>query len=114
MGASPPQDFVQALRDLGYVEGQNIAFAYTKSVSNRDRTSELAAELVQLKVDIIVAGSTSSSLAAKKASSTIPIVVMTSIDPVANGLVASLARPGGNATGINHWEKRACSWESWP
>ena len=91
-----------ALRDLGYIEGQNIAIEYRYAEGKVDRFSELAAELVRLKVDIIVvAGGTRAIRAAKNATKTIPIV-MTGVgdDPVEAGLVESLARPGGNVTGI--------------
>ena len=96
--------FSQALllgrRELGYVEGQNIAIEYRSADGNRDRLVELAAELVRLKVDIIVADGTAPSLEAKKVTSMIPIVMTSSTDPIGNGLVASLARPGGNVTGL--------------
>jgi len=90
------------MRDLGYVEGKNIAFAYRTTEGRTERHAELAAELVSLKVDIIIADGTPPGLAAKKATSTIPIVLATSTDPVGNGLVASLARPGGNVTGLTN------------
>jgi putative ABC transport system substrate-binding protein len=91
-----------ALRDLGYIEGQNIAIEYRYAEGKLDRLPELAAELVRLKVDIIVvAGGGRSPRAAKNATKTIPIVMMgQGIDPVEAGLVESLARPGGNVTGI--------------
>jgi len=91
----------EALRELGYIEGQNIAFEYRYTEEGRrDRAPELAAELVRLKVDIIVVGGPSVQ-AAKNATKTIPIVMWgTGIDPVMAGLVESLARPGGNVTGI--------------
>jgi putative tryptophan/tyrosine transport system substrate-binding protein len=101
-GSSPNQAFMQGLRDLGYVEGKNIAFAYRTTEGRTERNAELAAELVSLKVDIIIADGTTPGLAAKKATSTIPIVLATSTDPVGNGLVASLARPGGNVTGLTN------------
>jgi len=90
------------MHDLGYVEGKNIAFAYRTTEGRTERNAELAAELVSLKVDIIIADGTPPGLAAKKATSTIPIVLATSTDPVGNGLVASLARPGGNVTGLTN------------
>ena len=99
-GSSPNPAFVQGLRDLGYVEGKNIGFVYRTAESKRERYSDLAAELVRLKVDIIFADVFSAQLAAKKATSTIPIVIASSTDPVGTGLVASLARPGGNVTGL--------------
>jgi putative ABC transport system substrate-binding protein len=91
-----------ALRELGYIEGQNIAFEYRYSEGKRDRYPELTAELVRLKVDIIVAaGGQPMVRAAKNATKTIPIVMMgLSADPVELGLVESLARPGGNVTGL--------------
>jgi putative ABC transport system substrate-binding protein len=95
-----------ALRELGYIEGHNIGIEYRYAEGNRDRYPELAAELVRLKVDIIVlAGGLIPIQAAKKATKTIPIV-MTGIgaDPVKTGLVESLARPGGNVTGITNLE----------
>ena len=99
-GPTPSQVLLQGLRDLGYVDGQNIAIEYRSAGGKPDRLPDLAAELVRLKVDIIVADGTNPSLYAKKATSTIPIVMMSSTDPVGNGLVASLARPGGNVTGL--------------
>jgi len=91
-----------ALRELGYVEGQNIAIEYRYAEGKRDRFPELAVELVRLKVDIIVAaGGTVIVQAAKNATKTIPIVMMGGgLDPVEAGLVESLARPGGNVTGL--------------
>ena len=91
-----------ALRELGYIEGQNIATEYRYAEGKLDRVPELAAELVRLKVDIIVvAGGTGSIQAAKNATKTIPIVMTGGgVDPVEAGLVESLARPGGNVTGI--------------
>jgi putative ABC transport system substrate-binding protein len=93
----------RALRELGYIEGQNIATEYRYAEGKRDRYPELAAELVRLKVDIIVvAGGLRTIRAAKNASKTIPIVMaVSSIDPVERGLVESLARPGGNVTGFS-------------
>jgi putative tryptophan/tyrosine transport system substrate-binding protein len=94
--------FRRALRELGYIEGQNIAIEYRYAEGKRDRFRELAAELVRLKVDIIVAaGGTVIVQAAKYATKTIPIVMMGGgLDPVEAGLVESLARPGGNVTGL--------------
>ena len=93
-----------ALRELGYIEGQNIAIEYRYTEGKPDRNPELAAELVRLKVDIIVvAGGAPTIRAAKNATKTIPIVMMgTGSDPVEAGLVESLARPGGNVTGITN------------
>ena len=92
-----------ALRELGYIEGQNIAIEYRYAEGKQDRLPELAAELVRLKVDIIVvAGGDAQVRAAKNATKTIPIVMMgTGADPVEAGLVESLARPGGNVTGLS-------------
>src|SRR6266545_2967650 len=92
-----------ALRELGYIEGQNIAFEYRDAELKRDRASEFLAELVRLKVDIIVVPGTGQARAAKNATKTIPIV-MTGLgaDPVEEGLIESLARPGGNVTGITN------------
>jgi len=90
----------QELRKLGWIEGKNIAFEYRFGENKPERVAELAAELVRLKVDLIVVSGTPPAVEAKKATSTIPIV-MNNTDPVALGLVASLARPGGNVTGIS-------------
>ena len=93
-----------ALRELGYIEGQNIAIEYRYAEGKLDRLPELAAELVRLKVDIIVvAGGDRVIRAAKNATKTIPIVMVgAGVDPVEAGLVESLARPGGNVTGITN------------
>ena len=94
-----------ALRELGYIEGQNIATEYRYAEGKLDRFPELAAELVRLKVDIIVvAGGDRAVRAAKNATKTIPIVMVgDGVDPVKAGLVESLARPGGNVTGITNF-----------
>jgi ABC-type uncharacterized transport system substrate-binding protein len=100
---SPEQfwrEFRQGLRDLGYVEGQNIRFEFRSAEGHLDRLPELAAELVRLKVDIIVTWFTPTALAAKQATHEIPIVMAETGDPVGTGLVASLPRPGGNVTGM--------------
>jgi putative ABC transport system substrate-binding protein len=94
--------FLQGLRDLGYVEGHNVAIEYRDAKGKLDRLPALAAELVALKVDVIVAGSTPHALAAKRATKTIPIVVAAAPDPVESGLVTSLAQPGGNVTGSSN------------
>jgi ABC-type uncharacterized transport system substrate-binding protein len=92
----------QALRELGYIEGQNIATEYRYAEGKRDRYPELAAELVRLKVDIIVVeGGNTPVRAVKSATKTIPIVMVGGSDPVEAGLVESLARPGGNVTGLS-------------
>ena len=92
--------FRQELSKLGWIEGKNIAFEYRFAENKPERIPELAAELVRLKVDLIVTSGVPPALAAKKATSTIPIVASVT-DPVALGLVASLARPGGNVTGLS-------------
>ena len=89
----------QGLRDLGYVEGKNIIFEYRPSEGRGERLRDLAGELVRLKVDVIVTFGTPSTLAAKQATTTIPIVMVGTGDPLRTGLVASLARPGANVTG---------------
>ena len=91
--------FRQGLRDLGYLEGQNIAFEYRYADGLPDRLAEVAAELVRRPVDVIAVYGTPPARAAKQATSTIPIVMIGIGDPVGAGLVASLARPGGNITG---------------
>jgi putative ABC transport system substrate-binding protein len=100
---SPPDPFVepfkQGLRELGYVEGRNISIEYRWAEGRDERLQGLAADLVRLKVDVIVAAS-QAAVAAKQATTVIPIVMPTITDPVRLGLVASLARPGGNATGF--------------
>jgi putative ABC transport system substrate-binding protein len=101
--SSVTEAFRQGLRELGYVEGQNIRIEYRHAEGKPDRFLDLATELLRLKVDVIVTSSTPGVLAAKKASSTIPIVFGSINDPVASGLVASLARPGGNATGLTNF-----------
>ena len=93
--------FRQRLRELGYVEGKNIVIEYRYAEGKGERLPDLAAELVQLKVDVIVTTSPSATLAAKKASATIPIVFGAATDPVGAGIVSSLARPGGNITGLS-------------
>ena len=93
--------FMQGLRDLGYVEGKNIVIEPRYAEGKLDRLSDLAAELVSLKLDVIVTQGTPAAQAAKKATSTIPIVMATGGDAVGSGLVASLAHPGGNITGLS-------------
>ncbi len=93
--------FLQGMRDLGYVEGRNFVINYRYAEGKFERLPALAAELVALKVDVIVAGPTPAALAAKQATRTIPIVFASGGDPVTDGLVTSLARPGGNVTGLS-------------
>jgi putative ABC transport system substrate-binding protein len=92
----------QRLRELGFVEGKNIVIEYRYAEGKLERLPDLAAELVQLKVDVIVTAANAATLAAKKASATIPIVFGATADPVGSGLVSSLARPGGNITGLSN------------
>jgi putative tryptophan/tyrosine transport system substrate-binding protein len=92
--------FRQGLRDLSYIEGKNILVEYRYGEGKRDRTLSQVAELVQLKVDVLVTRSLSAIRVAKQATKTIPIVMVTTQDPVATGLIDSLARPGGNITGL--------------
>jgi ABC-type uncharacterized transport system substrate-binding protein len=99
-GSGPSPAFLQGLLDLGYVEGKNIAIVFRTAEGKSERNADLAAELVRLKVDVIVTDNTAAALALKKATSTIPIVMTTSTDPVGSGLIASFARPGGNVTGL--------------
>ena len=94
--------FRQGLRALGYVEGQNIAIEYRSMDGKLERLPEVAAELVRLKVDVLIPVSTNAALAAKRATSTVPIFFMGVPNPVEVGLVESLARPGGNITGLTN------------
>jgi putative ABC transport system substrate-binding protein len=98
----PLDGFRQQLRELGWVEGRNLAIEYRYADGRVDRLSGLVDELVRLKVDLITAAPTPAALAAKKATSTIPIVGLSLTEPVAVGLVESLARPGGNVTGVSY------------
>jgi putative ABC transport system substrate-binding protein len=91
--------FKNGLRELGYVEGRNIIIEYRSAQGRVEGFSELAAELVSLKVDLIFVGNTPAARAAKEATSTVPIVAAAMGDPVGDGLIASLARPGSNVTG---------------
>jgi ABC-type uncharacterized transport system substrate-binding protein len=93
--------FRQGLRDLGYMEGQHLVLEYRWAEGQVERLADLAAELVRLPADVIVASGTQASQAAQHATQTIPIVMTSSSDPVGTGLVASLARPGGNVTGLS-------------
>ena len=94
--------FVQRLRELGWIESRTVAIEYRWAEGRDERFAEIAAEFVRLKVDIIVTSGTPQVLAAKQATSVIPIVFATAGDPVGNNLVASLARPGGNTTGLSN------------
>jgi putative ABC transport system substrate-binding protein len=106
-GPPPPRPpaglkaFQQGLRDLGYVEGQNLVIEYRYAEGSPERLHDLAAELVRLPVDVIVAVGASGTRAAQQATRTIPIVMAGNYDPVGQGFVASLARPGGNITGVS-------------
>ena len=109
VGGSPSSSFTQSnidtfrqgLRDLGYIEGKNIVIEYRYTEAREDRLTDLAAELVRSKVDIIVTGSTPVVRAAMQLTGAIPIVMAGTGDPVATGLIASLSRPGGNVTGLS-------------
>ena len=94
--------FLQRLRQLGWIENRNVAIEYRWAEGRSERFVEIATEFVQLKVDIIVASTTLAVIAAKQATAIIPIVIATANDPVGTGLVASLARPGGNVTGLSN------------
>jgi putative tryptophan/tyrosine transport system substrate-binding protein len=94
------REFRQGLRDLGYIDGQNIRFEFRSAEGQLNRLPELAAELVRLKVDVIVTWFTPPALVAKQATREIPIVMADTGDPIGTGLIASLPRPGGNVTGI--------------
>jgi len=100
VGLQPPKEFLQAMAKLGYVEGKNIALEYRAAEGREDRLPALAAELVKLNVDVIVAPGLLPAFAAKEATKSIPVIYTGGGDPVAAGLVASVARPGGNVTGI--------------
>jgi putative tryptophan/tyrosine transport system substrate-binding protein len=104
--ASPTgqETIIRMLRDLGYVEGKNVTFEYRFADDKLDRLPALADELVRLKVDVLLTPGTPGALALKKATRTIPIVFFDVTDPVAAGLVDSLARPGGNITGFSSIE----------
>ena len=109
LGASTPSfdshrvnAFVQRLRERGWIEGRTVTIEYRWSEGRTERYPEIAAEFVRLKVDVIVTSSTPAAAAAMQATSTIPIVFMSTGDPVGTGLVTSLARPGANATGLSN------------
>src|SRR2546426_4921436 len=106
LGTDPPpahlwEALLDGLRERGYSEGRNLVFERRFSEGKAERFPELAAELVRLRVDCIIVPTTPAAIAAKHATQTIPIVMLTAIDPVGAGLVASLARPGGNLTGLS-------------
>src|SRR5262245_31464284 len=106
LSTNPPEThawdaLLDGLRERGYIEGQNIVFERRFSEGKVERFPEFAAEMVRLKADIIIVTTTPAALAAKNASQTIPIIIPTALDPVGAGLVASLARPGGNITGLS-------------
>src|SRR5215472_4825690 len=92
---------VEGLRELGYIQGRNVVFERRYGNGQMERLPDLAAELVRSKVDVIVTGTNIHVAAVRKATSTIPIVFIFAADPVGSGFVASLARPGGNATGLS-------------
>ena len=95
------QGFRAGMRDLGYIEGRNLILEYRSADGKAERVPDLLAELIRLKVDVIVTGGTPAALAAKRANTTIPVVIGSMGDPVGSGVVASLARPGGNITGLS-------------
>ena len=101
-GSGPSPAFILGLSDLGYVEGKNIGVVFRTAEGRQERYADLAAELVRLKVDIVLADNTLAALALKKTTSTIAIVITNSSDPVGTGLVTSFARPGGNVTGLTN------------
>jgi putative tryptophan/tyrosine transport system substrate-binding protein len=94
--------FRQELNKLGWIEGKNITVEYRFAEGKNERLPELVADLIHLKVDLVVASGTQTALAAKSVTTTIPIVVTNVSDPVGSGLIASLARPGGNVTGLSN------------
>ena len=92
--------FMQGMRELGYIEGKNLVMEWRSAEGKSERLPALAADLVQLKVDVMATAGTPATQAAQKASSTIPIVMITVANPLGDGLVKTLARPGGNSTGL--------------
>jgi putative ABC transport system substrate-binding protein len=101
-GGPAHEEFRRQLRELGYIDGQNVVFEYRFAEGRAERLPDFAAELVRLKVDVIVAGGTPAPLAAKHATRTIPIIMAAAGDPVGTGLVANLGRPEGNVTGLSN------------
>jgi putative tryptophan/tyrosine transport system substrate-binding protein len=101
-----PSGYREGLRDLGYIEGKTIIIEARYAEGKFDRLPVLAAELVRLKVEVILTAGSTATRAAKEATSTIPIVMLQDNDPVASGFVASLARPGGNVTGLSTLRRR--------
>src|SRR4030095_4692560 len=101
-GSKLGEIFLRRLAELGFVEGKNISFEYRSADDKLDRLPALAGELVRLNVDVLVTGATPAAIAAKNATTTIPIVFTTLADPIAAGLIDSLARPGGNITGLTN------------
>src|SRR5450631_3894735 len=93
--------FLEALRKVGWIEGKNVTIEYRYAQNHSDQLQDMAAELVRLNVDVIVAAGTLAPFAAKRATTTIPIVMTSGGDPLGTRLVASLARPGGNVTGLS-------------
>ena len=104
--AARVEGFRHGLRELGYVEGKNIIIEWRSAEGKPERRNEIAADWARLKVDIIVTGGPTTTSAAKEATSMIPIVMAFDNDPVGNGFVASLARPGGNITGLSTLARR--------
>ena len=102
--------FLQRLRELGWIDGHNLAIEYRWAEGREDRYNDLAADLVRQKVDVIVTGGTSAVIAVKQATSVIPIVFATAGDPVGTGLVASLSRPGANVTGLSNQQTDLASY----
>jgi len=98
---APDGAFRQTLHSLGYIEGQNVVIECRDAPGRVDRLDDLAVDLVNLKVDVLVTEATHATLAAKRATSTIPIVMCVIADPVKSGLITSLARPGSNVTGVS-------------
>jgi putative ABC transport system substrate-binding protein len=100
--SEPYEEFQKGMRDLGYVEGKNVQYEWRYADGMYERLPDLAASLVKLKIDVILAATTPAALAAQRATKVIPIVIVAVGDPVGSGLVASLAQPGGNITGITN------------